>query len=95
MNKIPEESCISSINAYFRSKDNISLYITRDRSHIPTEDNSGNFTIYIENINGCKCSTRNCMNNLADGKCTDRFVIEKIGKKFFADKYKDENTKQR
>lgn len=35
---------------------------------------------------------QNCLNNIASGKCTDNFVIEHIGKKFFADKYK-EHTK--
>ncbi len=38
-----------------------------------------------------KCPPSMCLEHIAAGKCTDAFVIEHIGKKFFADKY--QNTK--
>ena len=37
---------------------------------------------------GCKCQfSKNCINAIANGKCTDEFMINIIGKQFFSDKY--------
>jgi len=42
----------------------------------------------------CKVRTTNsCIRNIKNGKCKDPFVIENIGKVFFADKYKDNNQR--
>ncbi len=44
-------------------------------------------------INACDyhyCKNNNkCFENIINGKCTDPFVVKYVGKKFFADKYKD------
>ena len=47
---------------------------------------------YRLNGNLRKCNSDDCLKNLASGKCKDAFVIEHIGKKFFANKYQ-EHTK--
>ena len=42
------------------------------------------------------CNAQNrkkCLRNIKSGKCKDKFVIENIGKVFFADKYKDDNQR--
>ncbi len=43
--------------------------------------------IKIQRCNFSKCE--NCFANIINGKCTDPFVVKYVGKKFFADKYKD------
>ena len=36
----------------------------------------------------CKCQfSKNCINAIANGECTDKFMIDIIGKQFFTDKY--------
>jgi hypothetical protein len=40
----------------------------------------------MENIEQC---TKQCMHNIESGKCKEAFIVENIGKVFFAGKYKD------
>ncbi len=39
------------------------------------------------NKSKCFAVVHECLNNIKNGKCTDPYVIEHIGRKFFADKY--------
>ncbi len=36
---------------------------------------------------------KQCMKNIESGKCKEKFIIENIGKVFFADKYQKDNQK--
>lgn len=93
--RIFDESCICSMHARFYNYNNIetNLVVEPATRNNPTESHSGALEIRICNRNGCKCSAHDCPDNIANGKCTDKFVTEIIGKKFFGNKYK--NTKQR
>ena len=79
---IPVESCLSSVFASIR--ENIS--IAHDyKTHYES------FTISIYPTRQ-KCAIRdkkNCPKCIATGTCRDEFVINLIGKKLFADKYKE------
>ena len=91
---IPETSCLRRMFA------NMNIDTTAFLSG--TGKAKDNFIRYDGRLNICSilksdsiCTARNCARKIKNGKCTDPFVIETIGKKFFADKYKANNTKQR
>ena len=92
--KLPDNSCIFKLNLhlyyqkeYFTDMNRWTSTNTRkeqDLSHMEID--------YRLNGNLRKCNSDDCLKNLASGKCKDAFVIEHIGKKFFANKYQ-EHTK--
>ena len=42
----------------------------------------------------CRVRTKaGCLRNIKSGKCRDPFIVENIGKVFFADKYQDDNQR--
>ena len=90
--KIPDESCIYTITFHCRS--NKTLPLNRlTKSTTPSLDNE--LEVHFTTTPHCKCPIEECLQNLAAGKCTDKFMIENIGKQFFKDKYQDKHTKQR
>ena len=93
---IPADSCIYDIRAKFFKYDDASVYIdSRIGTNRSNEVHSGCLQINVCNISAQKCPTYNCFRNIQNGNCTDKFMIKIIGQEFFADKYKDTNTKQR
>jgi len=94
---IPDDSCVRYLSAKFVNKYSAEVSLSRNYQcpNAPREAKSGDFVVCMTNMNNCKCCERDCFNNIKNGKCTDPFVIENIGKKFFADKYKENNQKQR
>jgi len=93
---IPQESCLYSVDAKLYNTDNTRVYFNREYPSAKTD----NVVIHrlqltVCNRTGQKCVHGNCFKNISQGKCTDKFMIEIIGKKLFADKYKDNNSKQR
>ena len=94
---IPSDSCLYAFYANFCSCDYTKVYL----KHNSTADNCPEKTSVKElNINFSlknkhTCCSLDCVNNICTGKCTDSFVTEIIGKKFFPEKYKNEQTKQR
>lgn len=84
---IPETSCLRRMFA------NMDIDTTAFLSSDSKEKN--NFIRYCGHLNIFSllkstsiCTAKNCARKIKNGKCTDPFVIETIGKKFFADKYK-------
>jgi len=92
-------SCPNHFTAHFENKESLSVYLSHMYTcpDAPREESKGQLNLYMTNHSNdtSKCSYRDCFNNIKNGKCTDAFIIENIGKKFFADKYQNNNTKQR
>ena len=89
-------SCPNHFTAHFENKESLSVYLSHhyDCPDTPSKETKGCLNLYMTNhastgIYTSKCYYRDCFNNIKNGKCTDAFIIETIGKKFFADKYKD------
>ena len=93
---IPQSSCVHHICALCNVRDSISTILWHDQNTLkPQKFNSGALDIHITMVNHRNCTRQDCFNNIKNGKCTDEFVIDIIGKKFFADRYPNANTKQR
>lgn len=92
--EIPENSCLKRMfaNMCIDSTVYVSNAACKDKR---TNRYTGKLNVVSFLKNKSLCSTENCARNIKNGKCTDVFVIENIGKKFFAYKYKKEQTKQR
>lgn len=92
---IPDDSCIHHIYAMYCAKDSMSTTLCRNctQQSGTNESNYGSLQLHVFLTNGKKCNRHDCFNNIQNGKCTDKFVIDIIGKKFFSKQYKD--TKQR
>lgn len=80
--KIPSESCIAAIYTSITS----TALTMRGKN---TQNNAEEFIIDIYPTNQqCKIKNKtNCPKCIASGKCRDKFVIDLIGKKLFAEKY--------
>lgn len=88
---IPDNSCIFEFDIRLNYKKDYSTHMNRWTA-ITTKNELANSQLSIcyrlnTKLKNCTCS--NCLQNIASGKCTDSFIIENIGKKFFADKYKE------
>ena len=93
---MPDTSCIYHMCASFVNQDKQRVSFCRTTNFMKTsEDHFAGLTVYVSLINGCKCRHEDCLRNLKNGTCTDKFMIDVIGKPLFADKYIDTNTKQR
>ena len=94
---VAKDSCAHHLTASFETKESLKVFLARNYQcpNAPYKESMGRLNLYMTNMNNSKCPDRDCFNNIRSGKCTDAFVIETIGKKFFADKYKDNQTKQR
>ena len=93
---ISHYSCPRHLTAHFENKESLSVYLSHMYTcpDAPQEESKGCLNLYMTNhasagMYTSKCPDRDCFNNIRTGKCTDTFVIETIGKKFFADKYQD------
>ena len=97
MNMIPKESCIHRIGVCFNDITTMQTSLSQDpeQSVYPIESYMGGLDINILRKHKCKCSQYQCCYNLVTGECTDPFMIDIVGKKFFPDKYKTIRTKQR
>jgi len=92
--KIPENSCVLRMFANMCIDTTIFVSNTApDNKHINRYDGRLNICPILKRTS--ICTAKNCARKIKNGKCTDPFVIENIGKKFFAYKYKKEQTKQR
>ena len=91
---VPEKSCIKRMFANMNTDITIYLSGAADKDHRSNRHN-GKLNVFSFIKSDSLCSAKNCAKAIKTGKCTDKFVIETIGKKFFADKYKDKQTKQR
>ena len=94
--KISFYSCPNHFTAHFENKESSSVYLSSMYTcpDAPCEERKGCLNLYMTNhasagMYTSKCHYRDCFNNIRNGKCTDAFIIENVGKKFFADKYKD------
>ena len=89
---IPDDSCLYDLFADLYVNRHYSMYTFRPLSWrtIPHMTNTKTLHMNIRaNLNDAtvKCDKLYCIQNIASGKCRDKFVIENIGKVFFADKY--------
>ena len=95
---IPEGSCLYCIKAEFDFASTAKTQLSRNelvKQGDIKQTEVGRLDITVSMINGRKCSRTKCFENIRNGKCTDKFMIDIIGKKFFPEQYKDTKTKQR
>ena len=79
---IPQSSCVHHICALCNVRDSISTILWHDQNTLkPQEFNSGALDIHITMVNHRNCTRQDCFNNIKNGKCTDEFVIDIIGKR--------------
>ena len=92
---LPATSCINHINAHFKvaTTKHVLLSQYRPTTNYPIEKLVGGLDIFILTKHDCKCPKTDCVCNIASGKCTDKILIEILGKQFFPEQYK--KTKQR
>ena len=84
---IPRKSCFCDLYAHFNACHDTKVMM---RSISPTaiEDiSNGELNINIIFKNWHNCLRKDCFENIKSGKCTDKFVIDIIGKKFFPNEY--------
>lgn len=88
---ITKDSCAHHLTANFEDKVSMSVFLARGCQcpNAPYKETTGRLNLYMTNMNNSKCNARDCFNNIRSGKCTDKLIIEAIGKQFFADKYQD------
>lgn len=94
---IPRNSCVRQFKARFENQESATVYLCHEQQcpNAPHREESGRLNLYMTNKNNSKCNGHDCFNNIRNGKCTDAFVIEIIGKEFFENKYDNTNQKQR
>ena len=77
---IPASSCIKALSIDFHQTDNI------DKTD---KTSTARLIVSVWPV-APKCAIQDCAKcttNIINGKCTDAFVVDLIGKQFFADKY--------
>ena len=96
--QIPEDSCLYKIIADLQFTNSAQILLSHDEciqcGDIKQKE-SGKLDITVIMTNGRKCSRTHCFENIRNGKCIDKFVIDIIGKKFFPEQYKNKNTRRR
>ena len=87
---LPKDTCIYQIYAHFHNTEKIDAYLLHNISNMdtPCKEHDSSLEICIHKQEQ-KCSSKDCFYNIQNGKCVDPFVIDTIGKKFFANKYND------
>ncbi len=86
--QIPENSCLEELTGAVSVENNITMHMPRARpASFSARPFPTNFRIDIKLHNCKKCAAKSCKKNISTGKCTDPFVIENIGMKFFQDAY--------
>lgn len=87
----PKESCFFTVNARFYENSEIKVILPSFFARKPVpgirDESDGGMDINIKFKNSHKCPCEDCFKNIQSGKCTDKFVIDIIGKKFFTDNY--------
>ena len=86
---IPIDSCLYQMNTHIQHCGCIDVLLSRNNSNIEStkKDYSSYMKISVQMTNSRKCPREKCLENIKYGKCTDKFMIDIIGKQFFADKY--------
>lgn len=96
---VPESSCLYCFNFDFHTTTRKRIFLsnkkTSNKHDVLHEEYSDGLSIEIKLKNRHKCSPNNpfhdihdvCFQNIRDGKCSDNFVREIIGKYLFKDKY--------
>ena len=94
---LAKDSCVRHFKARFENTESASVYLCHENQcpNAPQTEESGRLNLYMTNKNNSKCSGHDCLNNIRNGKCTDAFIVEIIGKEFFENKYDNTNQKQR
>ena len=94
---VPIDSCVFSIEAEFNSTQRLKATLRHGQAfeNYSHKETKGGLNVSFILKNGRKCDSYKCLDNICTGKCTDKFMIEVIGKKFFPQQYKDTNTKQK
>ena len=86
---IPYDSCLADIDIRLEYSGNMAMHLSRDSNGVNSnkKDYASDMKIFVQTVHDRDCPRQECLNNIQNGKCTDRFVIDIIGKQFFADKY--------
>ncbi len=88
---IPDDSCVYDIET------SAALNFYNERGHRPISLDApymakpSQVLIHINMTSHKDCAPDHCLTNIANGKCHDEYVIKTIGRKFFADQYKQKN----
>ena len=89
--EIPLDSCLYYISFDFQDTHQRKISFSTLHPHKYTDQRSlGGFFISVQMKNCQKCSNKDCFNNIDNGKCTDKFVCEIIGKYLFKEKYENQ-----
>lgn len=86
---IPIDSCLYQMNTHIQHCGCIDVLLSRNNFDIEStkKDYSSYMKISVQMTNSRKCPREKCLENIKYGKCTDKFMIDIIGKQFFTDKY--------
>ncbi len=85
---IPDDSCVYDLEVDAHEIRSLGFNAERGGAPLPRESHrQPQARIHINITNSKNCGTAHCLENIAAGKCKDAYIIETIGKKFFADKY--------
>lgn len=87
LDKIPQDSCITSFDAGFYNSRMIS--INNSEQEVKEWVHDLKIDLRYKPEHECRCKRDDCFKNIESGKCTDSFMIKHIGKQFFKDKYKN------
>ena len=87
--EIPQNSCLYSLCAAFRTYDDKAVNLGNgcNRENNFGEMSGGNISVSIHLKDSRKCRPSKCIKNIKNGKCVDDFVCKTIGEKLFPDQY--------
>ena len=87
IDKIPQDSCVTSFDAgLYYSK---MTFINTSEKIIKEWVHDLKIDLRYKPEHECRCKRDDCFKNIESGKCIDPFMIEHVGKKFFAEKYQN------
>ena len=93
---IPATTCFLCMETQFSKKETTSVSFNRNWKNNKVQKEkilSNSLELHLATCLNCTNTERNCLNNIKEGKCQDKFVIELIGKRFFSTKYTQEKQK--
>lgn len=88
---IPDNSCAYDIEISSNANNAIIFY--NERGHAPIISDAhkphpaSNVHVQMNMTSHQNCGTTHCLDNIKAGKCCDKYIIETLGTKLFADKY--------
>jgi len=94
-NQAPKKSCFVCMEAQFSKKETKSFsFVSAYPYKNPIQKTcSKALELHLASCLNCTDTERKCLNNIKNGKCPDKFIVELIGKRFFPAQYTSEKQK--